>query len=201
MIITSQKGRGRKLHILIDGEYRITTDIDFWPELGVKDGSSVSDDEWLLLVEKINYRKAINKAADFLSRRSHSVHELKVKLMRTCDEASAQKAIDRFTELGYLDDESFAKELAAYLFKNKNYSTNHVRNELFKRGVDREIIMAVVSETENDPVESIMTIISKKYADRLSDDKGRQKTVAALMRKGFLYSDIKDALYRIENEG
>ncbi len=200
MVIKSQKGRGKKVHILIDGEYRITTDIDFWLELGVQDGSELSDDEWQVLTDRINYRKALNKAADLLSRRSHSAYELKTKLLRTCDEEAAQRAVDRFVELGYLDDEAFAKELAAHLFNNKHYSPNNVKNELYKRGIQKDIINKILDETENDPVDSVIQIILKKYRIKLHEENGRQKTVAALMRKGFSYSDIKDALYRIENE-
>ena len=45
MIITHSKGRGKKVHILIDGEYQITTDIDFWAENFYKDGEDISEEE------------------------------------------------------------------------------------------------------------------------------------------------------------
>ena len=32
------------------------------------------------------------------------------------------------------------------------------------------------------------------------EENGKEKVVAALMRKGFSYGDIKSAFYRIENE-
>ena len=121
MIIKAQKGRGSKIHLLLDDEYRITTDVDFWAENFIKDGTDIDDEEWENLVTKINYRKSFNKCADLLSRRDHSVKELKEKLLRTVDEASADKAIERFLELGYLDDEKFAKALAKHLYEVKNY--------------------------------------------------------------------------------
>jgi len=46
-----------------------------------------------------------------LSRRDHSVKELKTKLLRTVDEATADMAIDKMLGLGYLDDEKYAKSL------------------------------------------------------------------------------------------
>lgn len=200
MIIQTQKGRGKKVHILLDGEYQITTDIDFWSEYGVADGTEISDQEWELLKNDMNYRKALNKGADLLSRRSHSVYELKSKIMRTCDPASAEKAVEKFFELGYLNDEVFAAELAEHLFKVKNYSERNVRSELYKRGIDKEIINRVLSHNETDPLDSIIYIVYKRYFKKLSEDGGREKVIAALMRKGFSYSDIKTALNRIENE-
>ena len=95
MIISHTKGRGKKIHLLIDNEYKITTDIDFWAEHYIKDGTEIDEDEWEELVESINYRKAVNKCYDLLSRRDHSVKELKTKLLRTVDENSAEKAINR----------------------------------------------------------------------------------------------------------
>lgn len=200
MIIKSQKGRGKKIHILVDGEYQITTDIDYWSEYGVADGADLDETEWDSLKSDINYRKALNKGADLLSRRSHSVYDLKTKIMRTCDPDSAEKAVQRLLELGYLNDEEFAAELAEYLFKTKNYSAGNVRSELYKRGIDRNIINCVIDENDTDPADSIIRIINKRYIGKLSEEGGRQKIVAALMRKGFSYSDIKSAINRLENE-
>lgn len=200
MIIKAQKGRGSKIHLLLDDEYQITTDVNFWAENYIKDGTDITDEEWNSLVDKINYRKAFNKCADFLSRRDHSVKELREKLLRTVDEASAEKAIERFEELGYLDDEKFARNYAEHLFKNKNYSNNHVKQELYKKGISRDIVAEIIEDSEIDSVESIITIINKKYYSKLNAENGKEKIVAALMRKGFSYGDIKAAFIRIENE-
>lgn len=200
MIIKYQKGRGKKIHLLVDEEYKITTDVDFWSEYGVPNGTEIDENEWQSLVSDINYRKAFNKAAGFLSRRSHSAFELKNKLLKTVDLQSAEKAVEKFTELGYLNDEDFAEELSEYLFKTKKYSRNRVKQELIRRGIDREIINRVLSEDDTDAAESIISIINKSYLRKLGEEGGKQKVVAALMRKGFSYSDIKTAFYRMENE-
>ena len=200
MIIKAQKGRGSKIHLLLDDEYRITTDVDFWAENFIKDGTDIDDEEWENLVTKINYRKSFNKCADLLSRRDHSVKELKEKLLRTVDEASADKAIERFLELGYLDDEKFAKALAKHLYEVKNYSDNHVRQELYKRGISREIVYDIIDNSEIDSIETIINLVIKKYYNKLNAENGKEKVVAALMRKGFSYGDIKTALHRIENK-
>ncbi len=200
MIIKAQKGRGSKIHLLLDDEYRITTDADFWAENFIKDETDIDDEEWENLVTKINYRKSFNKCADLLSRRDHSVKELKEKLLRTVDEASADKAIERFLELGYLDDEKFAKALAKHLYEVKNYSDNHVRQELYKRGISREIVYDIIDNSEIDSIETIINLVIKKYYNKLNAENGKEKVVAALMRKGFSYGDIKTALHRIENK-
>lgn len=200
MIITHQQGRGKKIHILIDGEYQITTDVDFWAENFIKDSTDITDDEWQELVDKINYKKAINKCYDLLSRRDHSVNELRSKLIRTADEKSADKAIEKMLELGYLDDEKYARQLLNHLVNTKKMSKSFIKQEMFKRRIDADIIAQCLEEIEIDNVSSIVDLILTKYQNKLSKDDGKEKVIAALMRKGFSYSDIKSAFYRIEND-
>lgn len=198
MIITHQRGRENKVHLLLDDEYVITTDINFWLDHYIADGTDIDEEEWQELVEGINYKKALNKCADLLSRREHSVKELKTKLLRTVDEISAQKAIDRYLEAGYLDDAHFCESLVDYLYNVKKYSTNHIRQECRKRGVDGDIIRRVLEDIEIDNTDTIIELINKKYSSKLEQENGREKVIAALQRKGFFYSDIKSAFYRLE---
>lgn len=200
MIIKHQRGRGNKVHLLLDDEYVITTDINFWLDHYIADGTEIDEEQWQELVEGINYKKALNKCADLLSRREHSVKELRTKLLRTVDEVSADKAINRYLEAGYLDDEHFCESLVEYLFNVKKYSTAHVRQECYKRGVDSDIIRRVINDFEIDNTDTIVELITKKYSSKLEQENGREKVIAALQRKGFSYSDIKSAFYRLEED-
>ena len=135
-----------------------------------------------------------------LSRRDHSVKELKTKLIRTVDEKNADKAIEKMLELGYLDDEKYARNLVKYLAQTRNMSKNHIKQEMFKRGIPNEIINLVMEDYEFDNVSCVVDLILTKYRNKLNNEDGNKKVIASLMRKGFSYSDIKNAFYRIENE-
>lgn len=200
MKISHTKGRGKKIHLLLDDEYQITTDIDFWAEHYFKDGSEITQEEWESLTDSIYYKKAVDKCYDLLSRRDHSVKELKTKLLRTVDEKNADKAIEKMHELGYLDDEKYARNLVKYLAQTRNMSKNHIKKEMFKRGIPNEIINSVMEDYEFDNVSCVVDLILTKYRNKLNNEDGNKKVIASLMRKGFSYSDIKNAFYRIENE-
>lgn len=200
MIITHQRGRGNKIHLLLDNEYVITTDSNFWLDNYIADGTDISEERWQELLAGINYKKALNKCGDLLSRREHSIKELKTKLLRTVDEISADRAINRYLEAGYLDDEHFCRSLVDYLYNVKKYSTNHIKQECYKRGVDRAIVSVVLEDFEFDNVDNIVNLIHSKYLTKLEKENGKQKVIAALQRKGFSYSDIKTAFYRIEED-
>lgn len=200
MKISHTKGRGKKIHLLLDDEYQITTDIDFWAEHYFKDGTEITQEEWESLTNSIYYKKAVDKCYDLLSRRDHSVKELKTKLLRTVDEKNADKAIEKMLELGYLDDEKYARNLVKYLAQTRNMSKNHIKQEMFKRGIPNEIIISVMEDYEFDNVSCVVDLILTKYRNKLNNEDGNKKVIASLMRKGFSYSDIKNAFYRIENE-
>lgn len=200
MKISHKKGRGSKIHLLLDEEYKITTDINFWAENFYKDGQEISEEEWKNLVDKINYKKAVDKCYDLLSRRDHSVKELKTKLLRTIDEKNADKAIEKMLYYGYLDDEKYAIKLANHLSKNKNYSKSHIKQEMYKKGISADLIADTLESVDIDNISSIIELILTKYKNKLNPDDNNQKVIQSLMRKGFSYSDIKSAFYRIEND-
>lgn len=198
MILTHQKGRGTKVHLFLDGEYAATTDENCWLDNYISNGTDIDDEQWQALLVKINYKKALNKCADYLSRRDYSVKELKTKLLKSVDEASAQKAVDRYIEAGYLNDEKYCQMLIEYLLRVKRFSLSNIKQECFKRGIDREIVEDKLSDFEIDNVSTVIELIKTKYASKLNQENGKEKVIAALQRKGFYYSDIKSAFYRIE---
>lgn len=200
MIISHTKGRGKKIHILIDGEYQITTDIDFWAEHFYKDGEDITQEQIDNLCDEINYKKAVDKCYDLLSRRDHSIKELRQKLIRTVDEKNTDKAIDKMIDYGYLDDEKYAENLVKYLSTAKNMSSNFIKQEMYKRGISPDIISNVLEDSEIDNVKSVTELILTKYRNKLNAEDGIKKVTASLMRKGFSYYDIRKAFENIENE-
>ena len=200
MIISHNHGRGKKIHLLLDDEYIITTDEDFWEENYIKDCTDIDEDQCNKLVTKINLKKAVDKCYDLLSRRDHSVKELKTKLLRTVDENSADAAIEKMLDLGYLDDEKYAQTLVRYLLDNKNMSKNFVKQEMYKRGLSADIINNILENTEFDNSANCVELITTKYRNKLRAEGGKDKVTAALMRKGFSYYDIKHAFEMIEDE-
>lgn len=200
MIISHKQGRGKKIHLFIDDEYQITTNLDFWSEHYYKDGTQIDEEQWQELVDAINYKKAVDKCYDLLSRRDHSVKELKTKLLRTVTEIYADQAIDKMLDLGYLDDEKYALTLLNHLIENKKMSKAFIKQEMYKRGLTSEIINSTLDDIEIDNASSCAELILTKYKNKLRIEGGKDKVIAALMRKGFSYSDIKDAFNMIENE-
>lgn len=109
-------------------------------------------------------------------------------------------AIDRLEELGYIDDERYAENLARKLSEHKGMSVRGIRNEMILKGIPRETAENICESLDFDPVLRIIELLNKKYLRLISDEKGRKKTVAALQRLGYNWSDINSAFRSVELE-
>lgn len=199
MKLTYKKGRGDKIHISIDGEYRLTVDEMYFASLYLKDGQEISEEEYIELESTVNIRRAYNCAVSLLSRRDHSEKELLRKLREKGYSSGAEEAVLKLKESGYVDDERFCRIFAGELIRLKNYGRRRIEQELSRKGVSRDIISAVLEEFTFDS-DRLSDIIKRKYLSKMTDEKGRQRAVNALMRLGYSYGEIRDALKEIDQE-
>ena len=198
MKLSIKEGKANKIHIYVDEEYRATVDSDYWYSEKYRNYKEINDEELTELLDAVSFRRAYNKGLDLLSRRPHGTKELVKKL---CDKGhekeSAEKACDRLLELGLLNDEEFARILANELYERKGYGTKRIKQELVFRGIEREIAENAIESLDIDTQTRIILVIKKKYLNKINDEKGRKRAVDGLMRLGYSYSDIKNALNSI----
>ena len=200
MKITHKKGKGDKIHISVDGEYAFTVDETFFHSLCLNEKREYSAEELRKITEKVVERRAYNYAVSLLSRRDHSVKEITDKLTQKGYGQYASYVAEKLAEQGYLSDERFAETYVRELLNLKNYGKKRIRQELIRKGISRDIIENVISEAEF-PDGRLRELIERKYMRYLDTEKGAQKTVNALLRLGYSYGEIRDALKEIaENE-
>lgn len=204
MKITAKQGRGTKIHIHIDGEYLLTVDEDFWFSSGYVSGDEIDDGDLVAFKEAAGSRLAFNSAMFSLDMRDHSEREIRQKLSRKYDENSVDTAVEKLLDLGLVNDRRYAELLTRELFERKRYGKNRVRSELYRKGIASEIVNEVLEEYENenepDNVQTIVDIIEKKYYNKLIDEKSRQKVVASLVRLGYSFSDIRQAMREFSSD-
>ena len=193
MKINFKSGRGNKIHIHIDGEYRMTADSDFVSSLGYAENYDINEEELAVLERAVSSRRAFNKATELLSRRDHGEKELLIKLRQKGFKEEAEEAIEKLKYYGYIDDRRFAENYVKELIRIKHYGKRRVEQELYRKGIDREIISEVLEAAEF-PESELVSLIERKYYRYLTDEKGIKKTINSLLRMGYSYGEIKDAL-------
>lgn len=198
-ITALQKKKKYLTGVYIDFEYALDLDTRVLEENRILPDKEIDDEKLRELISQSEHRRAKEKALWLISFRDHSSKELFVKLKRDFSEEVANATVERMRELRLIDDESFARRLARDLH-TKHQSEQNIRLKLIEKGIDRDFAESVVSELEIDPVEEITILIEKKYSKKLSDETGRRRTVAALQRAGYKWSDIKSALAHFDED-
>jgi regulatory protein len=141
-------------------------------------------------------QQAFAQAVRLLSRRDHSVAELRGKLTRRGHAPAAiAAAIDRLTSLGYLDDRRFATAWAGAALRSGRGVGARLRLELQQRGVAADLIAETLEHLaeEHDERQVLAQLVSRRFArfdPATADDRERRRVYAFLQRRGFALTTI-----------
>lgn len=166
---------------------------------GIKEGMDIPFERFVEINHLSNCNRAYEKALYLLDYRDRTYVEIKRKLQESYPPEAVEYALLKVQELGLIDDENFARRFAGEMINFKNYGKKRVESELYRRGVERDIIEKVLEEFEINNEEKILEILRKKYYPLPEEKKEISKIVNALMRQGYSYGDIKNALKLTED--
>lgn len=134
-------------------------------------------------------------AAAFLATRPRSVGETTRRLRALgYPPALVEEVVTRLVEVGYLDDEAFARTWVESRDRARPRGETALRRELYLKGVDRQVIDEVLvkrldSAADGDPNRDAATALLERKRAALSREpderKRRQRAYALLARNGF----------------
>lgn len=137
----------------------------------------------------------IEAAAAFVAVRPRSIDETRRRLGQLgYPQMLIDQVIERFAEIGYLDDEAFARTWIESRDRARPRGESALRRELNLKGVDRQLVDEVLGERldaaeDGDPnLTAAAALLERKRASlaREPDErKRRQKAYALLARNGF----------------
>lgn len=143
---------------------------------------------------------AKKRAMYLLGGKDYSKKELMDKLLKNYSRENCEKAVAQMEEYGYLDDERYAKKLARQYIEVRKYGKSRAKMMMIQKGLGSALADEALEQyTSDDMIDEIVSIIEKKYYDRLFEEglegrKEMQKVMAALARRGYGYEDIKSAV-------
>lgn len=162
---------------------------------------SLFEEEETELEYNAEYSKARKRAMYLLGDRDYSAAALREKLLKNYSSETADRVIEDMKGYGFLNDEEYARKLAASLVRGKKYGLYRAKSEMKRKGIADSIAEAALSEYEReDYFEELIEVIRKKYSDRIQDKDDRRRTVNALVRRGYGFSEIKEAVLEVLRE-
>ena len=183
--------------------YRLTLDSGEEPEVDKRTfdespyraGGCIDGEQLAALMAQSVYNRARDTALYWLGQRDFSGKELEKKLAAGGTPPEVAAAVtERLRQVGLLDDAAYARRAARSLTQYKQYPRRRVEQELLRRGIDRQTAREAVEETDSDDFQQALALVQKKYYNKLTDRDLRQKTVAALARRGYSFEVARRAV-------
>ena len=148
-------------------------------------------------------RLAFDRAVLYLSYRPRTCREVSRDLSKRGLSEHAGSAIERCRELGYLDDEKYARAFVRDRLRLKPRGAFRLVSELLGRGVDRALAERAVREvmreegrTEIEILEQVAVARARRL-QRLDPPAARRRLAAFLGRRGFKAVDIREVVVRL----
>ncbi|HMS23957.1 MAG TPA: RecX family transcriptional regulator [Candidatus Saccharibacteria bacterium] len=191
--IKQQVKRQDRYSIFIDDKYSFSLSENELMKSGIRLNREYTTTELEQLKQTAVLDKAYMRSLDMLSRRARSEWELRDYLRRKDNESEIiDQIITRLKRLQYIDDYIFAKAWVDNRRLLKATSKRKLSQELKQKRVEQSVIDGVLADDETDELAVIRELIAKKRTQsRYQDD---QKLIAYLLRQGFSYSDVKEAM-------
>jgi len=192
--IEKRQGAARRFNVFTEGdEFAFCADGDTLKKHGIKLGADIDVAQMRFDIEDDEYQAAMERSYVFLESRMRAESEIESKLKTL---GFTNRIIDRvktrLKEMGYIDDELFAKLWAQQRIKSK--SVRVVQGELIRKGIDREVVSEVKENA--DPaleVEKCVKIAQKYFARDIDEREAKRLASAALARRGYDWGTIRKA--------
>ncbi len=198
-IISIEKFKGKTYCVRIDDE-EIYLNANIISEYHIKSDMQIPQSALEKIIFENEYRRAKERAFYLLDYRDHSCKEMRDKLLKNYCEEVCDAVVDKLLEIRLLDDRNYAEKYARQLFEIKRLGRYKARFEMQKKGIDKEIIEEILEQYDENTDERLSELIDKKYARYLTDNKGKDKVFNALVRKGYAYSEVREALNKYIDE-
>jgi len=182
--------------IFADGQYAVSLPAEVISRFDLKEGGEIDVYRIAELSKAALVRRARERLLYSLDRRLHSEKELRQKLVRDYPPDVIDLAVAELDRLGLINDEAFARAFAEQRLKVNKKGPYAVLQELYQKGVDHQTAKEVIDElfAEGDGQLEAARAVSSKYLKNIDTPQGKQRLYAALARRGFNYSVIKQVM-------
>jgi regulatory protein len=117
------------------------------------------------------------------------------------EEAERIEVLTRLVEDGSIDDERFARRYAEDKRELAGWGPDRIRAALADRGAPEGLIDAALGVEDEDEVVARATAVLARSGTEVADERGRQRALAQLARRGFPLEAAYDAVRALERNG
>ena len=201
MFITDIKKDKKHLsRVFLSNGEEILIDVDLCVEKGLSSGYEIDEEFLKKLREESEFKRAKSRALWYLDRMDYTENALYQKLIKAgFDKKSCAEVIAWCVEFGLVDDRRYAERYALRCYES-NISKREAMQKMYMKGISSQLAKEVWEEMDTDEQSQLNALIEKKYAYKLTLENGTEKVFAALIRKGFSFGAVKEAMKKYSEE-
>ena len=162
------------------------------------DSEKESLDQPRLLSPEKQESRARNVLLHQLARSAKSTSQLrKILEQREISAEIAEKVIERFTEVGLIDDAAYAETIVNSRRNYKGLAKSAIKRELNEKGVSQELVEEAISGiTAEDDFESAKELATRRFRQlaHLEKEVRTRRLAGFLQRKGYASSAVFAAI-------
>ncbi len=146
---------------------------------------------------------ALDVAYRYLSRRDRTVAELRRYLEhRRVDPDTIATTLAELCERGYLDDARYARTFAEDRRNLDGWGAERIRRRLEQSGVAGVAIEAALEvQGRDEELRAALNVLQTRLATPPDDDRGRERALGTLVRRGYELDLAYDAVRAFERGG
>ncbi len=199
-IVLAERQKKHLTKITFNNGESVLLDNDICINNVLKADAEITEEQLENLIHSSEYERAKSRALWFLDRADRTEKAMYEKLVSAgFDKKASAEVLARLTEVGLIDDRRFAMRFAEKCMES-NISKREALRKMLVKGVPYDIANEALSDNEVDEEEQIKAVIEKKYKNKLLAENGTEKVYAALIRKGFSFSAVRNALKKYSEE-
>ena len=165
----------------------------------LKVGKEITTEELVELKDTARSDKAYGQALGLIARRKRSEWEIRDYLKRKEYEPELiEMLVERLYKSRWLDDTAFAQMWVENRRLLKSTSARRIAQELKAKRVSDDVISGALANDETDEHEVLRELVARKQKQSRYQD--TQKLMAYLMRQGYNYGDVKQAISDVTSE-
>jgi regulatory protein len=197
--IIEQKRNPSRRNIYVDDRLAFGVNENVIARLVLRVGQNLSPERIAEIEAGEVRQECFDQAMQFLGRRLHSRSELSRKLMRQeYGEPVVKSVLDQLQQLGYVDDERFARTKALSAAEHKHHGRRRAFGELRRAGVTADVadraLDGVYDATDSVAVARELALKQAPRLRKLDPLVARRRLVGMLQRRGFDYDAIKPVI-------
>lgn len=141
---------------------------------------------------------AKKRALRILGKRQLSRREITDRLIEKGEDAvTANETADWLIDIGALNDQDYAASIVRH-YTGRGYGLMRIRDELFRRGIDRELWEDALS-TLPETGDGAYAYLVSHLKGRMPEKDERRRLTDALCRRGFAWDEVRTAIQRYMN--